>query len=45
MPPGRADVAGAVQKKALVRLVRSGQISRDMALTYAHEPDYVKKNA
>jgi hypothetical protein len=29
----------------LVRLVRGGQITREMALKYAHNPDYVKKNA
>ena len=40
-----ASIGGQTMDQALVRLVRSGQISRDMALTYSHEPDYVKKNA
>ena len=31
--------------QALVRLVRGGQISKDNALRFAHETDYVRKNA
>ena len=31
--------------QALVRLYRAGQITRDTALHYAHEQDYVKNNA
>jgi hypothetical protein len=31
--------------QALVRLVRGGLITRDTAMHYAHEPDYIKKNA
>lgn len=38
-------IGGQTMDQALVRLVRSGQITRDMALHYAHEQDYVKKNA
>ena len=40
-----AAIGGQTMDQALVRLVRGGQISRDMAIHYAHEPDYVKKNA
>ena len=32
-------------RSGLVRLYRAGQITRDTALHYAHEQDYVKKNA
>ena len=31
--------------QALVRLVRSGQITRDVAMQYAHDREFVKKNA
>ena len=31
--------------QALCKLVRSGAIGKDMAIQYAHEPEYVKKNA
>ncbi len=40
-----AAIGGQTMDQALVRLVRGGQIAREMALKYAHEPDYVKKNA
>ncbi len=40
-----AAIGGQTMDQALVRLVRSGQVTKDMALRYAHEPDYVKKNA
>ena len=40
-----AAIGGQTMDQALVRLVRSGQITRDMAIHYAHEQDYVKKNA
>ena len=40
-----AAIGGQTMDQALVRLVRSGLITRDMALHYAHEQDYVKKNA
>jgi len=40
-----AAIGGQTMDQALVRLVRGGQITRDMALHYAHEVDYVKKNA
>ncbi len=39
-----AAIGGQTMDQALVRLARSGQITRDMALHYAHEPEYVKKN-
>ena len=39
-----ADIGGQTMDQALVRLVRGGQITKDNALHYAHEPDYVKKN-
>ncbi len=40
-----AAIGGQTMDQALVRLVRSGAISRETALHYAHEADYVKKNA
>jgi len=40
-----AAIGGQTMDQALVRLVRGGQITRDAALHYAKEPDYVKKNA
>ncbi|MBQ7143583.1 MAG: PilT/PilU family type 4a pilus ATPase [Oscillospiraceae bacterium] len=38
-------IGGQTMDQALVKLVRSGQISRDTAIRYAHEIEYVKKNA
>ena len=40
-----AAIGGQTMDQALVRLVRSGQITREHAIFYAHEQDYVKKNA
>ena len=40
-----AERGGQSMDQALVRLVRAGRISRDNALSYAHDADYVKKNA
>ncbi len=40
-----AAQGGQTMDQALVRLVRAGSISRDMAISYAHETDYVKKNS
>ncbi|MBQ4381251.1 MAG: PilT/PilU family type 4a pilus ATPase [Oscillospiraceae bacterium] len=40
-----AAIGGQTMDQALVKLVRSGAITRDTALHYAKEPDYVKKNA
>ncbi len=37
-------IGGQTMDQALQRLVRSGAITRDMAIKYAHEPDFVKKN-
>ena len=39
-----AAIGGQTMDQALVRLVRGGQVSKDVALKYAHEQDYVKKN-
>ena len=39
------QIGGQTMDQALVRLVRSGKISKDVAMRYAHETDYVKKNA
>ena len=39
-----AAIGGQTMDQALVRLLRGGQITREMALTYAHEPEYIKKN-
>ena len=38
-------IGGQTMDQCLVRMVRTGQITRDVALSYAHEKDYVKKNA
>ena len=38
-------IGGQTMDQALVRLVRSGQITRDMALQYAHDRAFVQKNA
>ena len=40
-----AAIGGQTMDQALVRLVRAGQITRETALHYAREQDYVKKNA
>ncbi len=40
-----AAIGGQTMDQALVRLVRSKLITKDTALTYAHETEYVKKNA
>lgn len=40
-----AAIGGQTMDQALVKLVRSGQISKETALHYAHEADYVRKNA
>ena len=38
-------IGGQTMDQALVRLVRSGQITRDVAMQYAHDREFVKKNA
>ena len=40
-----ADLGGQTMDQALVKLVKSGQIGRDMALSYAKDVNYVKKYA
>ena len=40
-----AAIGGQTMDQALVRLVRSGQIAKDTAMQYAHDSDYIKKNA
>ena len=40
-----AALGGQTMDQALVRLVRSGQVTRDTAMHFAHDPAYVKKNA
>ncbi len=40
-----AQIGGQTMDMALVKLVRSGQITREDALHYAKDADYVKKNA
>ena len=40
-----AAIGGQTMDQALIRLVREGTITRDTALHYAREPEYVKKNA
>ncbi len=38
-------IGGQTMDQALVRLVRSGQVTREVALQYAHDREFVKKNA
>lgn len=38
-------IGGQTMDQALVRLARGGQITREIALQFAHDPEYVKKNA
>lgn len=38
-------LGGQTMDQALVRLVRGGQITRETAIHYAHDQNYVKKNA
>ncbi|MBQ6927626.1 MAG: PilT/PilU family type 4a pilus ATPase [Oscillospiraceae bacterium] len=38
-------IGGQTMDQALVRLVRSGQITRDVAMQYAHDRAFVQKNA
>ncbi len=40
-----AAIGGQTMDQCLVKLVRSGQVEKTVALHYAHDPDYVKKNA
>ena len=40
-----AAIGGQSMDQALVKLVRAGQIGKDVALAYAHEQDYIRKNA
>ena len=40
-----AALGGQTMDQALVKLVREGSVSRDTALSYAHDENYVKKNA
>ena len=40
-----AAIGGQTMDQALCRLVRAGMITKENALHYAHEKDYVKKNA
>ena len=38
-------IGGQTMDQALIKLVRGGQITRDVALHYAHDQEFVKKNA
>jgi len=40
-----AAIGGQTMDQALCKLVRAGQITKENALHYAHEQDYVRKNA
>lgn len=40
-----AAIGGQTMDQALVRLIREKKISRDTAMLYAHDPQYIKKNA
>jgi twitching motility protein PilT len=39
------SIGGQTMDQALCKLVRNGSISRDMAIHYAHDQEYIKKNA
>ena len=39
-----AAIGCQTMDQALIRLVRSGQIGRDMAMRFCHDTDYMKKN-
>ena len=39
-----AAIGGQTMDQALTRLVKSGAISKDIALQYSHDKDFVKKN-
>lgn len=39
-----AAIGGQTMDQALLRLVRGGQITKEMAVHYAHNADYVRKN-
>ena len=39
-----AAIGGQTMDQALVRLVRGGLVAKEVAVQYAHEKDYVKKN-
>ena len=39
-----AAIGGQTMDQALVRLVKGRQISKEVALHYAHDPEYVRKN-
>ncbi len=38
------DIGGQTMDQAIVRLVRSGQVSKDVGVHYAHDVSYIKKN-
>ena len=38
-------IGGQTMDQALVKLVRTGTVTKDMAVHYAHDANYVKKNA
>jgi len=40
-----AALGGQTMDQALVKLVREGSVARDTALSFAHDENYVKKNA
>ena len=40
-----ASIGGMTMDQSLVKLVRTGVISKDVALHYSHDRDYVQKNA
>lgn len=39
------DIGGQTMDQAIVRLIRSGQVTKDVGLHYAHDVSYIKKNA
>lgn len=40
-----AAIGGQTMDQALVKLIKSGMVTKETAIQYAHEPEYVRKNA
>jgi len=40
-----AAIGGQTMDQALVKLIKSGMVTKETAMQYAHEPEYVRKNA
>jgi twitching motility protein PilT len=40
-----AAIGGQTMDQALIKLIKSGMVTKETAIQYAHEPEYVRKNA